>query len=189
MTRLQLESGCKSVRCLQDSVPEASNFFSAAEMSGNWARIEWQIPMSDRDTLQLVRVQRGRVASHNGKDILQRGTRFTISTTFMAIPSSLPKRSSAWESHSHGLPSLGFAHYQHHQQGQQDSGSPGGRTGRHGGLHGHHWSKHTKPSLGQRWSSQVLSGIRTRWGISISWRHFRGGLTVGWSTAIDRPLA
>ena len=86
--------------------------------------------MSDRDTLQLVRVQRGRVASHSGKDILQRGTRFTISTTFMAIPSSLPKRSSAWESHSHGLPSLGFAHYQHHQQGQQDSGSPGGRTGR-----------------------------------------------------------
>ena len=127
---------------------------------------EWrQIPMSDRDTLQLVRVkrgrvashvtlvetpcswsgcsgdewqvtvvetpcswsvQRGRVASHSGKDTLQRGTCFTISTTFMAIPLSLPKRSSACESHSHGLPSLGFAHYQHHQQ---DSGS-GGRTGR-----------------------------------------------------------
>ena len=33
---------------------------------------EWQIPISDsRDTLQLVRVQRGRVASHSGRDTLQ----------------------------------------------------------------------------------------------------------------------
>ena len=130
------------------SVPEASIFPAQRRRVAS--------PHSGRDTLQLVStsgtnhrqvtmvetrrlaivtvvetpcswsVQRGRVASHSGKDTLQRGTCFTISTTFMAIPLSLPKRSSACESHSHGLPSLGFVHYQHHQQ---DSGS-GGRTGR-----------------------------------------------------------
>ena len=116
-----------------------------------------------------------------------RGTRFSVSTASMAIPSSLPKETKYLGVKLLRRLSLGFAHHQQKQldsrvlEAEPEGGAPCVTIMSR--------SKRTKPWWGRRWSSLALSGTRTWRKTSTSCRQFRGGPPVGRSTGIDRPPA
>ena len=90
---------------------------------------EWQIPVSDRDTLQLVRVQRGRVASNSGRDTLQlvRVLRGRVAShsgrdTLQLVSAAGTSRKPQWQRH---LAKRNPLHHQYHLHGHPQTPSTG----------------------------------------------------------------